>query len=207
MTETLKFPKSEFTHTELAQANGKTNQQVWNAYQKAIKDGIIVSAGTRKNPKGKGKPSLLWKVAEGTPVPLVDKVVVAPTAVAAEVKTEAAAPIVPTEPVIEPALAPIEPVKAPEAEVITVEVLRIEPAAEPAPVKDKMEGVRTLDKCPCPVCGNPTLAMDDATGVKVWCGQGSDVCPPQDVSGHGRNDKDAYETLTDKFKFAMKGVH
>ena len=76
MIDTLKFPTGEFTHTELAQANGKTNQQVWTAYQAAIKAGTIVSAGLRPNPSGKGKPSKIWKVADGVPVPLVDKVVV-----------------------------------------------------------------------------------------------------------------------------------
>lgn len=58
----LKFPAGEFTHTELAQFNGKSNQTVWARYLKARQTGQIVSAGTRKTEGSKGTPALLWKV-------------------------------------------------------------------------------------------------------------------------------------------------
>ena len=70
MIETLKYPTGDFTHTELAQLNGKTNQQVWTRYQLAIKNGQILKAGERKT-AGKGKPSLLWKLNPNYVAPVV----------------------------------------------------------------------------------------------------------------------------------------
>ena len=48
----LQFPDGEFTHTELARFNGKTNQQVWSRYDAALKSGLIVRVGQRKLPEG-----------------------------------------------------------------------------------------------------------------------------------------------------------
>lgn len=62
VVDTIKFPEGEFTHTELAQFNGVSNQTVWQRYLKARQTGQIVSAGTRKAEGKKGKPQLLWKV-------------------------------------------------------------------------------------------------------------------------------------------------
>lgn len=76
-TTTLKFPSGEFTHTELAAFNNKTNQQVWQAYAEARKTGQIIAAPVpeRKN-DGKGKPSLVWVVNPNYVAPVV--VVTAP---------------------------------------------------------------------------------------------------------------------------------
>ena len=62
VVSTIKFPEGEFTHTELAQFNGVSNQTVWQRYLRARQTGQIVSAGTRKTEKTKGSPSLLWRV-------------------------------------------------------------------------------------------------------------------------------------------------
>ena len=163
MIETLKFPSGDFTHSELATFNGKTNQQVWTRYQVAIKDGTIVSAGTRPS-TCKGKPSKLWRLstpsqsvpAVATPTPAVAPapVVTTPPAPAPViVPTEAIVvpvneppPVVVPTPVIEspPIVTPVaEPPVAVETPVVatapvetpvTVEVLRIEaPAANPMP--------------------------------------------------------------------------
>jgi hypothetical protein len=219
MIETLKYPSGEFTHTELAQLNGKTNQQVWTRYQQAIKDGTIVSAGTRPS-AGKGKPSKLWKLATGQPVPVA--AVTAPTPATAPAPTEAiVVPAAQPAPVVEAPKQPepvaVEPVKLPEAapavaptptpeppvEAVTVEVVRVEPTATPAPevkpANDVVKDARTLTET-CPLCGKPLLAIDDATGVMVWCAQGPEVCSPNEAPfGHGKDDKAGYEVLMDKW--------
>jgi hypothetical protein len=225
MIETLKFPTGDFTHTELAQLNGKTNQQVWTRYQAAIKDGTIVSAGTRPS-AGKGKPSKLWRLATGQPVPVAAVTAPTPATAPAEVKP---ATVIPTEAVVVPAAQPApvveapkqpepvvaepvaaEPAKLPEATpatapapeaVTTVEVVRIEPAPEvrPPTVNDVVKDARTLTE-KCPICGHPLLAIDDATGVMVWCAQGPEVCSANEAPfGHGKNDKDGYEILMQKW--------
>ena len=234
MTKTsLTFPTGDFTHTELAQLNGKTNQQVWTRYQAAIKDGTIVSAGTRPS-AGKGKPSKLWRLATGQPVPVA--AVTSPTPAAAPAETKPA-PVIPTEAVVVPAAQPApvveapkqpepvvaepvatEPAKlpdvapaaapAPEA-VTTVEVVRIEPAAEVKPVVAMAQTSdpsqwRTLKEV-CPICKHPLSAIDDATGVMVWCSQGSEVCPSSESPfGHGKNEKEAFEVLSDKWSRLAK---
>ena len=224
MNETLKFPTGDFTHTDLAKLNGKTNQQVWVRYQQAIKDGVIVSAGTRPSVSGKGKPSKLWKVNPNPPSP----VTVAPAPVAVTVPPVITTPVVPTEPIVVPAAAPVavvavstpevvapaavvspvpEPTPAaapaPAAETTTiVEVVRIEPAPESKPFTlpaEVLKDVRTLTEI-CPVCGKPLSAMNDATGVIVWCGQSKEICPSvENPFGHANTDKNAYEILMQKW--------
>lgn len=215
MIKTLNFPSGEFTHTELATFNGQTNQQVWTRYQQAIKDGVIVSAGTRPS-AGKGKPSKLWKLATGQPIP-----VVAPTpSVPAPVTPPVVAPTVPTEAIVVPAAAPApvvvpEPVKLPEATPaaapvveapVVVEVLKIEaPKTEPATttppvvVERVVKDARTITEV-CPICGKPLSAINDATGVMVWCAQPPEICSSaENPYGHGDSDKKAYEKLCEKF--------
>ena len=51
----LNWPTEKFTHTELANLNGKKNQTVWNRYLWARRIGFIVAAGKRKG-------ALLWKL-------------------------------------------------------------------------------------------------------------------------------------------------
>lgn len=254
---TLKFPTGEFTHTELAKHNGKTNQQVWTRYQAAIKSGQIVTAGERAS-AGRGKPSKLWKldpnwvapvvpVAPATPAtpptpapttPAVtppaasapeasaDDNVILPTEeqIAAATAPVASAPEAVIPPVI-PApevTAPVVVVETPAAEVAAeippvavVEVVPSLPAVEaaaepvtnivaPTPVVNSQVANAAVLKETCPVCKHPLLSINDATGVMVWCGQGIDVCSStENPFGHGRNVKDAYETLKAKWDRAM----
>lgn len=72
-------------------------------------------------------------------------------------------------------------------------------------IKDVMpEGVETTEY-KCPVCKSPMFsAPDPLTGIKVgghtvWCGQSFAVCEAQDVSGHAKNAKEAYEIVKQKF--------
>jgi hypothetical protein len=216
MNETLKFPTGEFTHTELAQLNGKTNQQVWTRYQAAIKDGTIVSAGTRPS-AGKGKPSKLWKLNPNPTQPVPVAVVTTPAP-----EVTAPAIVAPTEAVVVPAVQPaevkpepvvetpkaVEPAKLPEVTpapvTATVEVIHVEPASEvkPLPVvapKNIVKDARQLTE-KCPICGNPLYAVNDATGVTVWCAQGPEVCCLNEAPfGHGDTDRKAYEILIDKW--------
>lgn len=102
--DTLKIPAGKFTHTELAQLNGKTNQQVWTRYQAMVKGKIILSAGTRPPKNGRGKPSLLWELNPNPPVQTDVVVATAPIATAASPAVTPAQPAVaPTEPTIEAA--------------------------------------------------------------------------------------------------------
>ncbi len=107
-TTSLKFPSGEFTHTELAKLNGKTNQQVWTRYQLAIKNGQILTAGERKT-AGKGKPSRLWKLNPNYVAPVVPATPAVTPATPATPTTAVVTPaataavVVPTEPVIQSA--------------------------------------------------------------------------------------------------------
>ena len=125
--DTLKIPAGSFTHTDLAKANGKSNQQVWTRYQAMVKSGVIIRDGERKPAGGKGKPSLLWKVNPNPPanvtVPTIappvpvtqsaDPNVVLPTEAQMEAAADAVpvveAAVVPAEPVIETAVTPAAP--------------------------------------------------------------------------------------------------
>ena len=102
-TTTLNFPSGEFTHTELAAHNGKTNQQVWQAYAEARKTGQIIPAPVpERKIAGKGKPSLVWVVNPNYVAPVV--VVTAPAdGTAAATITPAAAPVT-----VDPAVAAAE---------------------------------------------------------------------------------------------------
>jgi len=200
---TLKFPIGEFTHTELAQANGKTNQQVWTAYQAAIKAGIIVSAGTRPNPSGKGKPSKIWKVADGQPVPLVDKVEVKPTLV---VVTETAVVVEPLPSVV-PTVAPVD--KPFEIEIVTPdnsggetiveELPKVEPVAVPV-VRNLTCQVTEIEE-KCPFCQTKLLSVETSGGVKVWCPVNDlKICScSENPYGVSNNVKNAVEILHEKF--------
>jgi hypothetical protein len=272
----LKFPPGEFSHTDLAEFNGKTNQQVWQRYAEARKTGQIIPATPpeRRN-AGKGKPTLVWivnpnyvPVITATPVvtvtpavavvvPVVDPAVkaaakaakvaakvtektakVAAKAVAkatkAAAKAAAKAAVVPTEPVVVSAVTPpapvvmvtepIEIVSVPADSVPAVVLPQTEPAVppvvkpvveqsitvevikvEPVEVKSTVANARTLTQV-CPVCKNPLLAIDDATGIQVWCNQPKEICDvAENPSGHGNTEKNAYEILCEKWKFAMTG--
>jgi hypothetical protein len=212
----LKYPSGEFTHSILAVFNGKSNQQIWNVYQKAIKDGIIVFVGNKST--GKGKPSKYWKVADG-PVPLVDKVEVVkieskpePTLV---VVTETAIVVEPL-PSVSPTVAPVEVhVYQDSGKLADVDIIDNVPVVNtPVERADEATAVRTAPvvrnltcqvtelKQLCPICKHPMLSVNTATGVTVWCAQPKEICyPNENVYGHGRNINDAYETACDKFKW------
>lgn len=213
MIETLKFPSGEFTHSELAVLNGKTNQQVWVQYQAAIKSGIIVSAGTRSS-SGRGKPSKLWRLASGQPIPIASNPPV-------EVKPK----IVSVSPVIVPTSFPsipkpekikeipsLKPAKPPT--VIVVEEVPIIDVEAIDNVETIVEVVREIRKLVltntrmikevCPVCKNPLMAGNDNTGVIVWCNQDAKGCKSsENPFGHGRNEKEAFFILTEKWTRAM----
>lgn len=146
MAENLKFPSGEFTHTELAKHNGKTNQQVWTRYQAAIKSGQIVTAGERAS-AGRGKPSKLWKldpnwvapvvpvvVAPATPATPPAPVAPAPTAPAASAPEADENIVLPTEEQIAAATAPVaSPAPAPVAEVTPAPEVTATPAVVETP--------------------------------------------------------------------------
>jgi len=201
---TLTFPSGEFTHTELAVANGKTNQQVWTAYQKAITDGVIVSAGNRPNPTGKGKPSKIWKVADGQPVPIVKLTPV---------------PIVKVEPA-KPADKPFEiemgtPAQPPVMETIVEELPVVLPTVAPVEVAEVVEVIQPVVRnlacnltCQvveieetCPFCKTKLLSVNTGDGIKVWCPVNDlKICTcSENPYGVSNNVKNAVEILHDKF--------
>jgi predicted ArsR family transcriptional regulator len=206
--ESLKFPSGIFTHQELATHNGATPQQVWVKYKEARENGTIVSAGERKA-GGRGKPTLLWKLADETqatnrierPVESVEVIIVTPKIIDTGVIQVIAEK---NETVklenIKPAVAPIidvTPVVENITKTIVIPVIEINNNDVVKTPKHNND-VRVL-KSNCPVCNNSLFAINDATGVKVWCGQSSEICAPQDVSHHGRNDKDASEGLLERW--------
>lgn len=219
---TLKFPSGEFTHSELAATNGKTNQQVWTAYQAAIKAGVIVFVGAKSG--GKGKPSKYWKVADGQPVPLVDKVEVVkvpevlnhrgPKAV--KVKTAIVSSLLPVAPVIlaiiaetDKALPSVVPTTSPVDKPFEVEfntppeivggetiVENIQPVVQPLTCQ-----VIEIEET-CPFCHTKLLSVNNNGSVKVWC-QVNDykICScSENPYGVSNNVKNAVEILHDKFK-------
>ena len=152
---TLAFPSGSFTHTDLARANGKTNQQVWQRYQIAVKSGFIIRDGERKPAGGKGKPSLLWKlnpnyVASAVPTtPVVDVTHAAPVAAAdpnlvlpTEAQMEAAADAVP---VVEAAVVPAEPVIETAVTPAAPEPPKDEPPTAPPAATNADEQVVTVE--------------------------------------------------------------
>lgn len=183
----LKFPSGEFTHTELAEFNGATNQKVWERYQKAIKDGVIVSAGSRKPATGKGRASLLWTLANPNQVSTAPVVVINPPPV------ETVAIIIQE---IEKTIAN-DPIPVPVAPPVAVVLKSV---AEP--VLEVEESKVTKHKCP--VCQHHLLSKKDGTGVMVWCNQRADTCSAsENPFGHGKNESAAFEILTEKWNFAL----
>ena len=57
----------------------------------------------------------------------------------------------------------------------------------------------------CPLCGNPMESGNDATGVVVICRKPYPECPShEDVFGHGKNEKEAYEIACQKYQLNAK---
>ena len=55
----------------------------------------------------------------------------------------------------------------------------------------------------CPVCGVSLVSqsgdqIDPKNGITVWCDNRN--CSAQEVSGHGKNEKEAWITIMQKFK-------
>ena len=215
---TLTFPSGEFTHSMLAQANGKTNQQVWQSYQKAIKDGVIIFVGNKSS--GKGKPSKYWKMADGQPVPLVDKVVVIPAPmIVAEPVVDVILPVVaPTVPPVvnvelaKPADAPFEmEMGTPKVTVMltiveepvveeTIEVIQVDTAAAPV-VHNILPPTVTEIEEKCPFCQTKLLSVKVDGSVRVWCPVNDlTICASaENPYGAGNTVKNAVEVLNDKF--------
>lgn len=66
----------------------------------------------------------------------------------------------------------------------------------------------------CPVCGMVLTEVagesvhpgDRDYGVTLYCSAGYPLmCSAQEVAGHGKNAKDAFEVITNKFNFKKKG--
>ena len=177
-----------------------------------------MTAGNRPS-AGKGKPSKLWKLADGQPVPIVTPSPAPVTPTPAVIP-----PTVPTEPVIVPAAespkllsestetAKVEakPDTTPTVEIpLVVEVLKVEPTGITPSVKVKIDPVvevkkivedaRTLKET-CPICNHPLLAINDATGIMVWCPQPSEICPSaENPFGHGKTEQEAYFKLIERW--------
>jgi hypothetical protein len=201
----LKLPDGSFSHSDLAIANGKTNQQIWAEYSRLRKEGIIVSAGTRSS-SGKGKPTLLWKVADGQPVPLVEKVKVVVvkeikplvahvTATVAKAFGMDKLPASLVNIIPDDELSPVIPFTT-----APVVMETIEEDVQPVMVRNLTCQVTEIDAV-CPFCKTKLLSIDTARGVKVWCPVNDlTVCScSENPYGCARNIKDAVEILHDKF--------
>lgn len=190
--EPLKFPSGEFTHAELAEFNGITKPQAWIPYQEAVKNRTIILVGKRST-GGRGKPSLLWKLADPNQVtatsvainpPPIEKITVIVHEV--ENKEQMEKILVAAEPI------PVS-VETP-AEVISKSV------AEPVLLTDEAK----ITDYKCPVCSTKLLSKRDIAGVMVWCNQPKTVCNvSENPFGHGKNENAAHETLCEKWKFAL----
>ena len=232
--DTLKIPAGEFTHTDLAQANGRTNQQVWTRYQAMVKSGILIRPkrqladgrtidATRPPKSGKGKPSLLWMI---NPNPPTGQAAI-PTAAAPAVATPAAQ----TAPTVEAAAPAPEPPKndgneppaggtpAVDTATVTIEVARVEaipalpptPEAQP-PVVEPVKGIaapvaaETITE-QCPACQHNLTGRADKTGVMVGCDQPKKICPTAErVEAHGATIKSAIATLHGKWDKLVQGL-
>lgn len=222
-TLNLKFPTGPFTHSMLAEHNGLKNTQVWQAYQQAIKDGVIVFVGLRG---GKGKPSKLWQLNGPGVVAITDTTKVVQNISAP--KTPNLNPK-PDGGVVEIGNAilniPHENTPKPEkVEVKTTSISAIptnalvaaitsepdvdldnEPdefvptpewAKKPASVEPNNRGTEFN----CPICGNKCIAWDVSNGVFVQCNQTNEVCKRhENPYGFGRNEKAAFTILCEKY--------
>lgn len=201
---TLKFPSGKFTHTELAQHNGKTNQQVWTAYQAAIKDGTIIAAGERPNLSGKGKPSRLWEVNPNKGVATTPLAVVAVPTVAPVVKVVTPKPVKVVK-VVEPKKADIVKAVEPKAATVAPTVApEPEPEAEvvhrPLMVNALTSQVTEIEET-CPFCHTKLLMVAADGRVRVWCPVNDyKICScSENPYGVAKNVKDAVQIIHDKY--------
>lgn len=54
-------------------------------------------------------------------------------------------------------------------------------------------------KYPCSLCGKPMDVVPDSTGVMVICNNECDPMCHENVFGHGKNVKEAYEVSKEKY--------
>jgi hypothetical protein len=219
----LKWPDGEFSHKDFAQINGKSNQQVWSVWSNSRKTGELISAGERRT-KGKGKPTLLFKVNPNYVAP-VEPVV--PVAVPQTPTPVIPTPVVPT-PVVKTPTAPVvetsvevkvevkpEPVVEPVIEPVVIPVVEITPTKPTTPpvvkisspvVEAKVMEISEIDET-CPVCNHKLLSTKEANGFRVWCQQTDlSICSStENPFGFGRTIKDAVEICYAKWKRVMVG--
>ena len=214
-TTIWKIPTGDFTHTMMAELNSTTNQKVWPEYKRLRDEGFIVSAGVRA---GKGKPTLLWKVADGKTITTDATAVVqkAPKVVKPKpvlVVAESAVVVEPVKPIesetveVVHAIPPqavssdlVEPAKAPKKEKVVeiptpVEELR--PVTQTAVLGEILE-----TNFLCPFCKTKMLSQGRNGGVTVWCPVNDlKICScSENPYGHSNNAKNAYEIACEKFK-------
>lgn len=211
-TTIWKIPTTDFTHSEMAELNGVTNQKVWPEYSRLRAEGFIVSAGVRK---GTGKPTGVWKVADGHTIvtdttaqkPVTPKAVKVPKPevvavpidsipkVVAKKITVTELPIV--QPTVAPSAAPFEVEEGGPAENTGGETI-----VEEKPIVQNLNTNEVIEvDYKCSICGTKCLAQNDNTGVMVWCPSRAEACyPHENPYGHGNNVKNAWETLCQKYK-------
>jgi hypothetical protein len=209
-TKTIwKIPAGEFTHTEMAELNGVKNQAVWSEYKRLRDEGFIVSAGIRK---GIGKPTGIWKVADG-------KIIITDTTLSSVKTTKMVKvkPVITTPVVVATVEQEVKPTELPTAVEMTnnTEIL---PVVEPAKAPELVETVEVVEvvqrpivKCLtceitetdflCPFCKNKLVSMETETGVRLWCRINDfKICScSENPYGHSNNIKNAYEILCQKY--------
>lgn len=179
MTITLKYPKGDFTQSELATFNGMEKLAVYLSLREAVDNGTLVKSGTRAT-EGTRRPSNLYRLASNNapvPVPALP-VVQSSVDIPSMPETPSVAIAEDLPPVIIPFLPPLAPA-APKTELS---------APNPA--------------YPCPLCQGPMTEIPDATGVMVKCFN-TETCDPQcheNPYGHSTNAKAAYEIARQKYQ-------
>ena len=177
MSITLKYPPGEFTQAELAAFNGMEKLAVYLPMKEAIAKGILNFSGTRATGK---RPANVYQVASpNAPVPVPPPVPTQPV-------------IVETSPVtlVPQSIVEITPIPSTPPAVIIAKALEaaLPPRLAPNPAY------------PCPLCDGPMTEIPDATGVMIRCY--NEPCDPQckeNVFGHGKNVKEAYDVAKQKF--------
>ena len=186
MSITLKYPPGEFTQAELAAFNGLEKLAVYLPMKEAIAKGILNFSGTRATGK---RPANVYQVSSKGQ---------------ATSNTELSVPVpVPTLVPTQPAMVETPPVTlVPQSIVEITPIPSTPPSAVIAPALEAALPPRLAPNpaYPCPLCKGPMTEIPDATGVIVKCF--NVPCDPQcneNVYGHGKNAKEAYDVAKQKF--------
>ena len=61
----------------------------------------------------------------------------------------------------------------------------------------------TVSQFNCPKCKNPLLYTEKNSGIQIWCPNSNEICPCKGANegGFGKNEKAAFEILTQKLNF------